>query len=443
MCKLKFSILTLGCKVNYYDSNIVKKILEENNFDYVDFDDDVADIYIINTCSVTNLSDRKSRQMLNKARKKNPNAIILAMGCYSQVNSKQILELKLADIVIGSDDKKNILELIKKYIAQKDLDFKIKDVRKKKIFDDNYNYEIKNFNADERVRAFIKIQDGCDYFCSYCIIPFTRGKSRSRDLNNIYFEVQKICDAGFKEIVLTGINVSAYGNDFENKIGLADVIEKLGEIKNLARIRLSSIEPNIINKNFVDRAKKNSKLCPHFHMSLQSGSDKILSAMNRKYDREKYFEAVKLLKNNFKNVCLTTDVIVGFPGENENDFLDTFDFVNKIKFAKVHVFPFSERKNTCAINFKNKVSSEIKKTRVKKLIELSENLEHEYIKSFLGKELNVLIEKKINNSREEKYFGYSDNYLKIFVENKGDLVNKIIKVKLTDINKNYGFGKII
>ena len=251
MCKLKFSILTLGCKVNYYDSNIVKKILEENNFDYVDFDDDVADIYIINTCSVTNLSDRKSRQMLNKARKKNPNAIILAMGCYSQVNSKQILELKLADIVIGSDDKKNILELIKKYIAQKDLDFKIKDVRKKKIFDDNYNYEIKNFNADERVRAFIKIQDGCDYFCSYCIIPFTRGKSRSRDLNNIYFEVQKICDAGFKEIVLTGINVSAYGNDFENKIGLADVIEKLSEIKNLARIRLSSIEPNIINKNFV------------------------------------------------------------------------------------------------------------------------------------------------------------------------------------------------
>ena len=443
MCKLKFSILTLGCKVNYYDSNTVKKMLEENNFNYVDFDDDLADIYIINTCSVTNLSDRKSRQMLSKARKKNPNAIILAMGCYSQVNSKQILDLKLADIVIGSDDKKNILELIKKYMAQKNFDFEVKDVREKKNFDDNYNYEIRNFNADERVRAFIKIQDGCDYFCSYCIIPFTRGKSRSRDLNNIYLEAQKICDAGFKEIVLTGINVSAYGNDFENKIGLADVIEKLSEIKNLARIRLSSIEPNIIDKNFVDRTKKNNKLCPHFHMSLQSGSNKILSAMNRKYNREKYFEAVKLLKNNFRNVCLTTDVIVGFPGENENDFLDTFDFVNKIKFAKVHVFPFSERKNTRAINFKNKVSSEIKKIRVKKLIELSENLEHEYIKSFLGKELNVLLEKKINSGRKEKYFGYSDNYLKIFVESKDDLVNKIVKVKLTDINKNYGFGKII
>ena len=394
MCKLKFSILTLGCKVNYYDSNVVKKMLEGNNFDYVDFNNDVADIYIVNTCSVTNLSDRKSRQMLNKARKKNPNAIILAMGCYSQVNSKKILELKLADIVIGSDDKKNILELIKKYIAKKNFDFEIKDVRKKEIFDDNYNFETESFNTDERVRAFIKIQDGCDNFCSYCIIPFTRGKSRSRDLNNIYFEAKKICGAGFKEIVLTGINISAYGNDFENKIDLVDVIEKLSEIKNLERIRLSSIEPNIISKNFVDRIKKNNKLCPHFHMSLQSGSNKILTDMNRKYDREKYFEAINLLKNNFKNVCLTTDIIVGFPGENEKDFFDTCDFVNKIRFAKVHVFPFSERKNTRAINFKNKVPGEIKKIRVKKLIELSEKLEHEYIKSFLGRELNVLVEKK-------------------------------------------------
>lgn len=443
MCKLKFSILTLGCKVNYYDSNIVKKMLEENNFDYVDFDDDVADIYIINTCSVTNLSDRKSRQMLNKARKKNPNAIILAMGCYSQVNSKQILDLKLADIVIGSDDKKNVLSLIKKYIAQKKFDFEVKDVRKKKIFADDYIFKTKNFNIDERVRAFIKIQDGCDYFCSYCIIPFTRGKSRSRDLNNIYLEVQKICEAGFKEIVLTGINISAYGNDFENKIDLVDVIEKLSEIKNLARIRLSSIEPNIINKNFVDRVKKNNKLCPHFHMSLQSGSNKILFAMNRKYNQEKYFEAVKLLKDNFKNVCLTTDIIVGFPGENEKDFFDTCDFVNKIKFAKVHVFPFSERKNTRAVSFENKVPSEIKKIRVKKLIDLSENLEHEYIKSFLGKELNVLIEKKINSSGKEKYFGYSNNYVRVFVEDENNLVNKIVKVKLIEVNKNYGIGEII
>lgn len=441
MGKLKFSILTLGCKVNYYDSSIVKKNLEENNFEFVDFDKETADIYIVNTCSVTNLSDRKSRQMLSKARKKNPNAIILAMGCYSQVNSKKILDLKLADITVGSDDKKNILTLLKKYIAGEKSDFAINDLRQKKIFDDES--ETKKFDLGKRIRAFIKIQDGCDFFCSYCIIPFTRGKARSRDLNNIYLEAQKLCKAGFKEIVLTGINVSMYGNDFKNKINFVDVIEKLCEIKNLERIRLSSIEPNLINKLFVDRIKKSNKLCPHFHMSLQSGSNKILLAMNRKYNKEKYLEAVNLLRDNFKNVCLTTDIIVGFPGETGNDFLETCDFVEKIKFAKVHVFPFSERKNTRAVNFKNKVSEKIKKLRAKKLIDISNRLEKEYLKKFLGHELNILCEKKILDNGTEKYFGYTENYLKVLVASKDNLINQILKVKITGIDKNYALGKVI
>ena len=441
MEQLKFSILTLGCKVNQYDSNMVKQMLEENNFKFVDFNKDIADIYIINTCSVTNLSDRKSRQMMSRARKKNPNAIILAMGCYSQVNAKKILDLKLADIAIGSDSKKNILELLRKYIDKKKYALEINDVRNKKIFDDEL--EIKKIDLGQKVRAFIKIQDGCDFFCSYCIIPFTRGKSRSRDINNICLEAEKLCKAGFKEIVLTGINVSAYGNDLEKKINLADVIEKLCKIKNLGRMRLSSIEPNLINKIFVARMSKLDRLCPHFHMSLQSGSNKILLAMNRKYDKKKYLEAVDLLRNNFKNLCLTTDIIVGFPGETENDFLETCDFVEKIKFAKVHVFPFSERKNTRAANFKNKVAENIKKIRAKKLINISDKLEKEYLKKFLGRELNILCEKKILANGTKKYFGYTENYLKVLVESEDDLINQILKIKLIDIDKNFGIAKII
>lgn len=428
-----FAITTLGCKVNYYDSESVIKLLTDSGYKFVNFDD-IADIYIINTCSVTNLSDRKSRQILHRARKKNKNAIIIAMGCYAQSNPDNLIKTKTADLIIGTNNRKDILKLIEQYEKNKVASKKILDVRQEFFFE-----EMQILNKNDRCRAFIKIQEGCNEFCSYCIIPYTRGKSRSRNLNKIYDEAKNLCQSGFKEIVLTGINVSAYGKDLENDLDLADVIEKLHEIKNLERIRLSSVEPNLINDSFISKIKLFPKLCPHFHMSLQSGSNKILHAMNRKYTTIQYFEAVQKLKNTFENVSITTDIITGFPGETDEDFQQTYDFAKQIGFSKIHVFPYSPRKNTRAYNFSNTIDSAVKKIRSTKLIELSEKLANEYIKSFISKTLPTLIEEKENG----KYTGYTNNYIKVFIESNEDLINKIVNTKIVSANKEFANGEIV
>ena len=429
-----FTVITLGCKVNYYDSEAVIKLLSDAGYKFVGAGES-ADIYIINTCSVTNLSDRKSRQMLHRGRKKNKNALIIAMGCYAQVSATKISSD--ADIIIGTNNRKDILTLIEKFFEQKSFGqkfhkTKISDVRNENIFE-----EMQISDSNNRVRSFIKIQDGCDEFCSYCIIPYTRGKSRSRNFYKIFEQAQKLCANGFKEIVLTGINISAYGESSDFDLG--DVIEKLHSIESLKRIRLSSVEPNLINDEFLARIKFLPKLCPHFHMSLQSGSDKILRAMNRKYTTREYFIAAEKLKKMFKNVSLTTDVIVGFPGETDKDFLDTYNFVEQIGFSKIHVFPFSSRANTRADNFTNKINSSTKKIRSTKLISLSDKLSTQYIKKFLAQNLSVLVEKKLN----DEYIGYTDNYIKVSVKSDCDLINQIVDVMIIDVDKNCAIGKLL
>lgn len=422
-----FTVITLGCKVNYYDSEAVIKLLSDAGYKFVDADE-LADIYIINTCSVTNLSDRKSRQMLHRARKKNKNALIIAMGCYAQVSASKIsLD---ADIIIGTNNRKDILLLIEKFFEQKFHEIKISDVRNENIFE-----EMQISDSINRVRSFIKIQDGCDEFCSYCIIPYTRGKSRSRNFYKIFEQAQELCANGFKEIVLTGINISAYGENSDFDLG--DVIEKLHSIKSLKRIRLSSVEPNLISDEFLAKIKFLPKLCPHFHMSLQSGSDKILRAMNRKYTTQEYFIATEKLKKMYENVSLTTDVIVGFPDETDKDFLDTCNFVEQIGFSKIHVFPFSSRANTRADNFSNKIDGSTKKNRSKKLISLSKKLSTQYTKKFLKQNLPVLIEKKLH----DEYIGYTDNYIKVSLKSDSDLINQIVDVTIIDIGKDGAIGK--
>ncbi len=426
-----FAITTLGCKVNYYDSNAVTKILSDAGYKCVSFDEK-ADIYIINTCSVTSLSDRKSRQFLHRARKQNNNAIIIAMGCYAQFDADNLIKNKTADLVIGTNNRNEILEQIQSYEQNKLSNKRILDVRQESFFE-----EMPIINTHERCRAFVKIQEGCNEFCSYCIIPYTRGKSRSRNFNKIYEQVKTLAASGFKEIVLTGINVSAYGEDLETNFDLADVISQLHKIKNLERIRLSSVEPNLITDDFIDKIKSLPKLCPHFHMSLQSGSDKILKAMNRKYTSQEYFAAAQKLKNTFANASLTTDIIVGFPGETQEDFLQTYEFAKQIGFAKIHVFPFSPRKNTRAYNFPNQIDDKTKKLRTSKLISLSQELTQKYIEKFISKTLPVLIEEKSN----ENYVGHSDNYIKIILQNNPDLkANQIVNAKIIGTDKEFAYA---
>ena len=427
-----FAITTLGCKVNYYDSKAIIKLLTDAGYKCIDFCNK-ADIYIINTCSVTNLSDRKSRQLLHRARKQNNNAIIIAMGCYAQFDADNLIKTKTADLVIGTNNRNDILNQIQVYEKNQLSSKKILDVRQESFFE-----EMQITNTNERCRAFVKIQEGCNEFCSYCIIPYTRGKSRSRNFYKIYEQVENLCENGFKEIVLTGINVSAYGKDLKTNFDLADIINELHKIKNLERIRLSSVEPNLINDEFISKVKSLPKLCPHFHMSLQSGSNKILKAMNRKYSTNEYFDAVQKLKNTFPNVSLTTDIIVGFPGETEEDFLETYEFAKRIGFSKIHVFPFSPRKNTRAYNFPNKIDDKTKKMRTAKLISLSEALTKQYIDKFVSKTLPVLIEEKEN----ENYTGYTNNYIKVFVKSDNDLTNQIINLKIIDANNDYACGII-
>ena len=435
-----FSVLTLGCKVNYYDSQAVIKVMVDDGYKLVDFCD-VADVYIVNTCSVTNLSDKKSRQMLHRARKMNPDAVVVAMGCYAQSESSEIIKKKIADLVIGTNNRKDILHLIGEYLNSKNCESEnfLTDTRRYDFFE-----EMPVQNSCERVRAFIKIQEGCDEFCSYCIIPFTRGKSRSRDFDDILNQVKNLCDKGFKEIVLTGINVSAYGRDLKGDRGLVDLLAKLDEVKNLKRIRLSSVEPNLITDNFLNAIKPLRKLCPHFHMSLQSGCDDILRAMNRKYTTHDYFCAVQKLEDCFENVCLTTDVIVGFPGESEENFLETCEFVKKVGFAKVHVFPFSPRKNTRASRMPDKVNSQVKKLRTKILASISEKLSVDYMQKFVGKKLSLLVEEKTQSGL---YVGHTDNYIKVFfdpVSDEVNLVNEFVDVCITDINDvGCSIGKIV
>lgn len=423
---MKVGICSLGCKVNIYESELVTNILKNNNYEIVDFED-IADIYIINTCSVTNESDKKSRKMINRAKKNNPNAIIIVMGCYSQVNAEDID----VDIVLGNKDKSKIVDIIEEYKKTKE---------KKKIIYDLTKVEFEKMeinNFDNHTRAFVKIQDGCNAFCSYCIIPYVRGRVRSKAPEDVINEVTTLVEKGYKEIVLTGIHTGKYGRDINTN--LENLLKKLIKIPNLYRLRISSIEINEITDEIIELMKNSNIIAHHLHIPLQSGSDKILKLMERKYDTKYFLDRINYIRKNILDISITTDLIVGFPHEDDNLFNETINFLNKIKFSKIHVFPYSKREGTKACTMDNQVSQEIKKIRTRKVIELSNDNELEFYKSMLNKEEEIITESYKNGYTK----GFTSNYILVHIKGKYD-ANKIIKVKIDKVvDKNTVIAKLV
>ena len=421
---------TLGCKVNQYETNAMEQQFIKNGYKVVDHHD-FADVYVVNTCTVTNIAERKSRQMLRRVKDINKDAILVVCGCYAQVAKEELEKIPEIDIILGINEKNNIVEIVEDYIK--------KQVSKEEIVSDVSNQneflDFGDVTYTEKNRAVVKVQDGCNMFCSYCIIPYARGRIRSRKIESVVSEISKIAKLGIKEVVITGIHVASYGKDFEENIGLIDLLEAINKIDGIERIRLSSIEPNIIDEEFVKRLSKLEKICPHFHLSLQSGCDETLKRMNRKYTTKKYKEAVDLLRNYFPDVNFTTDVIVGFPGETEEEFNTTYKFLEEIKFYRMHVFKYSKRRGTVAEKMPNQIDGNIKEERSNKLIELSNKNENEYNESYIGKEVNVLFEEYENG-----YFrGYTTNYMMVNVPGKKEdeekLVDHIFTVKILKNNE--------
>ncbi len=412
----KVAFFTLGCKVNQYETNgMIQKLMDK--FEIVQ-PEQKADVYVINTCSVTNISDRKSRQMIRRAKEINKNALIIAVGCYAETAKEELEKMPEVDLVLGNVQKVNIAQYIDAY-------FEGNEVQEEK--DTNYYYDFGNVTYTEKTRAVIKVQNGCNNFCSYCIIPYARGRICSRKPESVIEEISQIAEKGIKEVVITGIQVSAYGLDFQNEYRLIDLLEDINKIDGIERIRLGSLEPLIITENFCKRLKNIEKMCHHFHLSLQSGCDKTLKEMNRKYTTEQFRNVVKLLRNLYSDVILTTDIIVGFPNESEDDFEKTYEFLKEIKFYKTHVFKFSPRKGTVAEKMKNQVDGNIKEARSKKLIELSEKNEKEYLMSYVGKEVEVLFEEQ-----EDKLLikGHTGNYIMVKSHLKAENIGKIVKIKV-------------
>lgn len=423
---MKAGILTLGCKVNMYESEFVANLLKNNGFEICDFHD-VCDVYIINTCTVTNTSDIKSRKMIRQAIRNNPNACVVAMGCFIEANKDY--QIPGLDIVIGNKDKSKIVELIQEYFKKKNM---IKDLYANRFteFEDMY---IKEFPG--RTRAFVKIQDGCDNFCSYCIIPFVRGKCRSKDKDKVISEISDLVSNGYQEIVLTGIHTGNYGSDKD--YDFADLLSEVVKINGLKRLRISSIEITELNNGVLSIIKDNDVIVDHLHIPLQAGSDEILKLMNRKYDLDYYFEKIEEIRKIRPMISITTDVIVGFPGEDEKLFEKTIETCKKIGFAKIHVFPFSLRNGTKAEELPNHLSNEEKKKRSRRLLEVSKELEIDYFSKFVGTSESVLIEQY----RDGYSYGHTGNFLNVKIEGKLEH-NKFYDILITDISYPYCIGKI-
>lgn len=417
MKKVKFS--TLGCKVNQYETEAMAELFVKNGYEITE--DYNCDVFVLNTCTVTNLSDRKSRQQISKIRSENSDAIIAVVGCYSQVSPDEIENIEGVNVILGTKCRKEIVELCELAKSSNKTINKVENIGK------NREFEELTINTEHSMtRAYIKIQEGCSQFCSYCIIPYARGPIRSRNIRDIVLEAKRLADNGFKEIVLTGIHVASYGKDLENDdIGLIDVIEDIGQIDKIKRIRLSSLEPRIVDKQFLDRLSKVEQFCDHFHLSLQSGSDSILQSMNRKYDTDLYEKTINLIREYYPNAAITTDIIVGFPGETDEDFEKTLNFVDKIQFSKIHVFKYSNRKGTVASKMKNQVSGVVKKERSKLLIEKSKYYTDKFLDNMLNQPIKVLFESK----NDDGYIkGYTTNYIRVKREYNPNLSNKIIDV---------------
>ena len=413
------AFITLGCKVNQYETNAMSQKLIEEGYKIVEHTQK-ADIYIINTCTVTNMSDRKSRQMIRRAKEINPEAIIIAVGCYVQVAKKEIEKIKEIDLALGNEEKVDIVKYCNE-IIQKNKKEEIADVMQSRKF-----AEFGETSYTEKTRAVIKVQDGCDRFCSYCIIPYARGRVRSREPEHIIKEIKQIANEGIKEVVITGIHIASYGKDFKKDYKLIDLLEEINKIDGIERIRLGSIEPLLITEEFVQRLVKLEKICEQFHLSLQSGCDETLKRMNRRYTTQQFEEIVKRLRKAYDNVNLTTDIIVGFPGETEEEFAKTYKFLEKIKFYKMHIFKYSPRKGTRAEQMPQQIEPQLKEERSKKLIELSDKNEKEYNSEYVGKRVEVLWEEQKN----EIYKGHTKNYVVVEMkakpsENKENVIESV------------------
>ena len=439
----KAALHNLGCKVNAYELEAIQQMLEQKGYEIVPFASG-ADVYIINTCTVTNIADRKSRQMLHKAKKMNSDAVVVACGCYVQAAGEKLEEDTAIDLIVGNNKKKEIPEILEAYFRERE---EGRAASGAWLTDMAHNREYETLSisrTEEHTRAFIKVQDGCNQFCTYCIIPYARGRVRSRRPEEVLAEVQRLAASGCQEIVLTGIHLSSYGVDLEEEQDLLALIRTVHSVEGIRRIRLGSLEPGIITESFAEAIAALPKVCPHFHLSLQSGCDTVLQRMNRRYRSEEYMEKCRLLRRVYDRPALTTDVIVGFPGETEEEFEASRAFVEQVHFFETHIFKYSRREGTCAAAMPGQISEQEKTRRSHVLLELDGRRRREYMESFLGEERDVLFEERVQADGREYWTGHTREYLKVLVPaEKEDYENQMIPVKLTEIWKEDAlFGKV-
>lgn len=421
----KVALHNLGCKVNAYEVEAMQQLLEEAGYEIVPFQEG-ADVYLINTCTVTNIADRKSRQMLHKAKKMNPDAIVVATGCYAQTDTEKLKEDASVDLILGNNQKNRIVEALEEYEKENE--------KKTRVIEINRTKEYEKLCIDhtaEHVRAYIKVQDGCNQFCTYCIIPFARGRVRSRSVEDILGEVRALAEKGYKEVVLTGIHLSSYGVDFKDEnTNLLSLIQAVHQISGIRRIRLGSLEPRIITEEFMEGISSLPKVCPHFHLSLQSGCNRTLKDMNRRYTAEEYAEKCALIRKYYPAPALTTDVIVGFPKESEEDFQESYEFVENIRFYETHIFKYSRRQGTKAAAMEGQITEAVKGVRSDKMLELHDRRAREYEESMKDKYLEVLLEEEVEIGKKTYYLAHSREYIKVAVEKTEKLkVNDLLTVK--------------
>ena len=424
--KKKVALHNLGCKVNAYEVEAMQQLLENAGYETVPFEEG-ADVYVINTCTVTNIADRKSRQMLHKAKKMNPDAIVVATGCYAQADTEKLKEDTAVDLILGNNQKTQIVEALEEYEKEHAKQVQVIEINHTKEYE-----ELSISSTAEHVRAYIKVQDGCNQFCTYCIIPFARGRVRSRKIEEVLREVETLAAKGYKEVVLTGIHLSSYGVDFpkEERESLLSLIQAVSRVEGISRIRLGSLEPRIITEEFLEGIVKTGKVCPHFHLSLQSGCDATLKRMNRKYTSGEYYDRCQILRKYFDHPALTTDVIVGFPGETEEEFEASYAFVDRVDFYETHIFKYSKREGTKAAVMDGQIDEKIKGERSARMIALGERKKKAYEDSFIGKEVEVLFEERAQIEGKAVMTGHTKEYMKIALETEKNISNCIVKVRI-------------
>ena len=427
---------TLGCKVNHYETEAIWQLFKEQNYDRVEFEA-TADVYVINTCTVTNTGDKKSRQVIRRAVRKNPDAVICVTGCYAQTSPAEIMAIPGVDIVVGTQDRVKMLEYIEQYKTEREPINGVRNIMKNRVYEE---LDVPAFT--DRTRASLKIQEGCNNFCTFCIIPWARGLMRSRDPQEVIHQAQQLVDAGYKEIVLTGIHTGGYGEDMKD-YNLAKLLVDLeANVKGIKRLRISSIEASQITDEVIDVIDKSNIVVRHLHIPIQSGSDTVLKRMRRKYTMEFFGERINRLKEVLPGLAVTSDVIVGFPGETEEEFMETYNFIKEHKFSELHVFPYSKRTGTPAARMEDQVDEDVKNDRVHRLISLSDQLANEYASQFENEVLEVIPEEEYKE-KEGYYVGYTDNYLKVIIPATEDMVGKIVKVKLTKVGYPYNEGQFV